>query len=44
MDEKTAKNAKNNERKPVIIKISMKVVVIIAGDNNSSTVVYGVIF
>ena len=41
MDEKTTKNAKNNESHTFTIKISMKIVFIGVYANNSSTVVYG---
>ena len=44
MDEKNIQECKNNERNTFIIKISMKIVITIDYDNNSSTVIYGVIF
>ena len=41
MDDKTIKNATNNESHTFTIKISMKIVFIGVYANNSSTVVYG---
>ena len=44
MDEKNIQECKNDERNTFITKIYMKIFIIIDYDNNSSTVVYGVIF
>ena len=41
MDEKNIKECKNNESHMFTMKISMKVVFIVADDNNFSTVVNG---
>ena len=43
MDKKNPR-MQNYEKNNFIIKISMKIVIIIDYNNNSSTVVYGVIF
>ena len=44
IDRKNSQECTNNERNAFIIKITVKIVIIIDYDNNSSTVVYGVIF